>query len=138
MAYLLKETAFQFSSLQSLSCVRLFVTPWVAVFQASLSITNFRSSLRLASIESVMTSSHLSWLQFYLVLSHTNQTVKLKYKLMLEKSRMPMTNLFKLLITSIIYGFYNYRYYHFSGFNVFLLIKIQLTWTYGTLVPSTV
>ena len=49
----------QFSSVQSLSCVRLFVTPWTAACQASLSITNSRSSLRLMWIESVMPSSHL-------------------------------------------------------------------------------
>ena len=49
----------QFSSVQSLSSVRLFVTPWIAARQASLSITNSRSSLRLTSIESVMPSSHL-------------------------------------------------------------------------------
>ena len=49
----------QFSSVQSLSRVRLFVTPWIAACQASLSITNSRSSLRLTSIESVMPSSHL-------------------------------------------------------------------------------
>ena len=49
----------QFSSVQSLSCVRLFVTPWIAARQASLFITNTRSSLRLMSIESVMPSSHL-------------------------------------------------------------------------------
>ena len=49
----------QFSSVQLLSCVRLFVTPWIAARQASLSITNSRSSLRLTSIESVMPSSHL-------------------------------------------------------------------------------
>ena len=48
----------QFSSVQSLSRVRLFPTPWIAR-QASLSITNSRSSLRLKSIESVMPSSHL-------------------------------------------------------------------------------
>ena len=48
-----------FSSVQSLSCVRLFATPWIAACQASLSITNSRSSLRLTSIESVMPSSHL-------------------------------------------------------------------------------
>jgi len=47
-----------FSSVQSLSCVRLFVTPLIAAHQASLSITNSRSSLRLTSIESVMPSSH--------------------------------------------------------------------------------
>ena len=51
--------AIQFSSVQLLSCVRLFMTPWVAACQASLSITNSWSSLRVASIESVMPSSHL-------------------------------------------------------------------------------
>ena len=49
----------QFSSVQSLSRVWLFATPWTAARQASLSITNSRSSLRLTSIESVMPSSHL-------------------------------------------------------------------------------
>ena len=49
----------QFSSVQSLSRVRLFATPWIIACQASLSITNSRSSLRLTSIESVMLSSHL-------------------------------------------------------------------------------
>ena len=44
----------QFSSVQSLSHVRLFATPWIAAHQASLSITNSRSSLRLMSIESVI------------------------------------------------------------------------------------
>ena len=48
-----------FSSVQSLSCVRLFATPWITAHQASLSITNSRSSLRLTSIESVMPFSHL-------------------------------------------------------------------------------
>ena len=51
--------SIQFSSVQSLSCVRLFATPWITARQASLSITNSRSSLRLTSIESVMHSSHL-------------------------------------------------------------------------------
>ena len=45
---------------QSLSRVRLFETPWIAAPQASLSITNSWSSLRLMSIESVMPSSHLN------------------------------------------------------------------------------
>ena len=49
----------QIRSDQSLSRVRLFATPWIAARQASLSITNSRSSLRLTSIESVMPSSHL-------------------------------------------------------------------------------
>ena len=49
----------KFSSVQLLSRVRLFATPWIAARQASLSITTSRSSLRLMSIESVMPSSHL-------------------------------------------------------------------------------
>ena len=52
-------SSVQFSSVQSLSHVRLFATPWIAACQASLSITNSRSSLRLMSIESVMPSSNL-------------------------------------------------------------------------------
>ena len=49
----------QFTSLQSLSPVQLFATPWIAACQASLSITNSRSLLKLMSIESVMPSNHL-------------------------------------------------------------------------------
>ena len=49
----------QFCSVQSLSCVWLFATPWIAACQASLSITNSWSLLKLMPIESVMPSSHL-------------------------------------------------------------------------------
>ena len=49
----------QFSSVQSLSCVWLSATPWIAARQASLSITNSWSLLKLMPIESVMPSSHL-------------------------------------------------------------------------------
>ena len=49
----------QFSSVQSLSRVRLLATPWMAAHQASLSITNSRSLFKLMSIESVMPSNHL-------------------------------------------------------------------------------
>ena len=48
-----------YQSVQSLSRVRLFVTPWIAALQACLSITNSRSSLKLMSIESGMPSSYL-------------------------------------------------------------------------------
>ena len=47
-------------SVQSLSCVRLFATPWTAARQASLSIANSQSLLKLMSIESVMPSNHLT------------------------------------------------------------------------------
>ena len=50
---------FQFSSVQLLSRVQLFVTPWTAARQASLSITNSRSFPKLMSIELVMPSNHL-------------------------------------------------------------------------------
>ena len=46
-------------SFQSLCCVQLFVTPWTAARQASLSITNSWSSLKLTSVESVMPTNHL-------------------------------------------------------------------------------
>jgi len=49
----------QFSSIQSLSCVWLFATPWTAAYMASLSITNSKSLLKPMSIEWVMPSSHL-------------------------------------------------------------------------------
>ena len=52
-------SSVQFSSVQSLSRVRLFATPWIAACQASLSIINSWSSLKLMSIESVLPSSHL-------------------------------------------------------------------------------
>ena len=50
---------FQFSSVQSLSSVRLFVTTWIAACQASLSIINSRSPPKPLSVESVMPSNHL-------------------------------------------------------------------------------
>ena len=55
----INELPVPFSSVQSLSRVWFFATPWIAACQASLSITNSRSSPRLTSIESMMPSSHL-------------------------------------------------------------------------------
>ena len=52
-------SSVQFSSVQSLSRVQLFATPWIAAHQASLSITNSRSLPKLMSIEAMMPSSHL-------------------------------------------------------------------------------
>ena len=59
----------QFSSVQPLIHVRLFVTPWTAACQGSLSITNSRSLLKLMSIKSVMTSNHLILCHPFLLLS---------------------------------------------------------------------
>ena len=55
----LKGHSVQFSSVQSLSCVQLFATLWTAARQASLSITNSRSPLKLMSIDLVMPSNYL-------------------------------------------------------------------------------
>ena len=57
--FLFKNGIFFLSSVQFLSHVRLFVTPWTAAHQASLSITNSRSWLKLVSIKSVIPSNHL-------------------------------------------------------------------------------
>ena len=56
---ILYQLSYQFSSVQLLSRVQFFVTPWTAACQASLSITNSRSLPKLMSTESVMPSSHL-------------------------------------------------------------------------------
>ena len=55
-----RSSSVQFSSVSSLSHVRLFVTPWTAAHKASLSITNSWSLLNLKSITSVMPPNHLS------------------------------------------------------------------------------
>ena len=57
--YWIISIPFGFIFIQSLTCVQLFETPWIAACQASLSITNSRSSPKLMSIESVMPSNHL-------------------------------------------------------------------------------
>ena len=67
---------FKIRSDQSLSRVRLFTTPWIAACQASLSITNSRSSLKLISIESVMPSSHLILCRPLLLLSPVPPSIR--------------------------------------------------------------
>ena len=57
--YVVVSVFIQFCSVQSLSRVQLFATPWTAAHQASLSITNFQSLLKLMSIKSVMPCNHL-------------------------------------------------------------------------------
>ena len=60
ISYLKRDgLSVQFSSVQLLSRIRLFVTPWITAHQASLSISSSRSLLKLMPIESVMPSSHL-------------------------------------------------------------------------------
>ena len=66
----------QFSSVQSLSHVWLFVTPWIAARQASLSITSSWSSLKLMSIEPVMPSSHLILCHPFLLLPTISPSIR--------------------------------------------------------------
>ena len=65
-----------FRSVQSLSCVRLSVTPWIAACQASLSITNSQSLPKLMSSESVMPSSHLILCHPLLLLHPTPPSIR--------------------------------------------------------------
>ena len=66
----------RFSLVQSLSHAQLFATPWIAACQASLSITNSRSSLTLMCIESVMPSSHLILIRPLLLLSPVPPSIR--------------------------------------------------------------
>ena len=66
----------QFSSVQSLSHVQLFATPWTAEHQASLSITNSQRFLKLMSIESVMLSNHLILCHPHLLLPSTFPSIR--------------------------------------------------------------
>ena len=72
-----KSSQEKISSVQLLSCVRFFASPWIAARQASLSITNSRSLLKLMSIKSVMPSSHLILCRPLLLLSPIPPSISL-------------------------------------------------------------
>ena len=76
-------------SVQSLSRVWLFATPWIAARQASLSITNFRSSLKLTSIESVMPSSLLILCRPLLLLPPIPPSIRVFYNESTLRMRWP-------------------------------------------------
>ena len=59
MSFPTKENTLDLTTVQQLSCIRLFATPWTATLQASLSITNSLTLLKLMSIELVVPSNHL-------------------------------------------------------------------------------
>ena len=71
------QMALLASSVQSLSPVRLFATPWITACQASLSITNSQSSFKLMSIKSVMPSSHLILCRPFLLLPAIPPSIRL-------------------------------------------------------------
>ena len=78
-----------FSSVQSLSCVQLFATPWTAAHQASLSITNSRSFLKLMSIESVMLSNHFILCCPFLLLPSIFPTIRVFFNELILHIRWP-------------------------------------------------
>ena len=73
---LTRDISVQFSSVQSLSCIQLFATPWPAACQASLSIINSQSLLKLMSIALVMPSNHLILCHPLLLLSSIFPSIK--------------------------------------------------------------
>ena len=100
------------SSVQSLSRVRLFVTPWTAPHEVSLSITSSRSLLKLMSIESVMSSNHLI----------------LCRPLLLLPSIVPSIRVFSKELAFCI-RWLKYWSFNFSISSVQLLIRVQLSAT---------
>ena len=85
-----KQMRSSVQSAQSLSYVRLFVTPWIAARQAFLSITNSRSSLRLTSIESMMPSRHLILCRPLLLLPPISPSIRVFSNELALRTRWPM------------------------------------------------
>ena len=75
--YMISPEQANFSSVQSLSHVQLFVTPWTAAHQASLDITNSQGLLKLMSTESVMSSNHLILCRPLLLLHSISPSISL-------------------------------------------------------------
>ena len=90
---------FQFSSLQSLSRVRLSAIPWTEARQASLSITNPQSLLKLMSIESVMPSNHLILCRLLLLLPPIPPSIRVFSNESVLHSRWPKYWSFNLSIS---------------------------------------
>ena len=101
----------QFSSVQSLSRVQLFVTPCIAACQASLSITNSRSSLRLMSIELVMPSNHLILCRSLLLLPSIFPSIRVFYNESTLRMRWPKywTFSFNIIPSKEIPGLISFR-----------------------------
>ena len=98
---------FRFSSVQLLSCVRIFVTPWTTARQASPSITNSQKLLKLMSIELVMQSNHF-------ILCHP---------LLLSPSIFPSIRVFSTSDKPFIYIKMNTIYFHFARYLMKIFYK---------------
>ena len=89
-----------FSSVQSLSRVRLFVTPWTAAHYASLSITNFRSLPKLMFIERVMPSNHVILCYLLLLLPSIFPRIRVFSSQSVLRIRWPKYQSFSFTISS--------------------------------------
>ena len=111
----------RFSSVQLLSHVSLFVTPWAAARQASLSITNFWSLLKLMSIESVMSSNHLILCHLLLSLPSIFPSIRVFFNESVLRIRWPKYWSFSLSISP----FYEYSGLIFFRIDWFDLLAVQ-------------
>ena len=106
----------QFSSVQLLSHVWLFVTPWTAAHQASLSITNSQSLLKLMSIESVMPPNHLILCWTLLLLPSNFPSIRVFFKELVLHIRWPNNRNFSFRISpsNEYYGLICFRIHWFD------------------------
>ena len=95
--YVSFANSVQFS--QSLSCIRLFATPWTAARQASLSIPNYQSLLKPMSIESVMPSNHLILCHLLLLLPLIFPSIRVFSKESVLRIRWPKYCSFSFIIS---------------------------------------
>ena len=94
-AFFIVQLSHPYSSIQSLSCIQFFVTPWTAAHQASLSITNPWNLLKLMSIKSVMPSNH--------PILTTGKTIALTRQTFVGKV---MSLLFNMLYSRLVIAFH--------------------------------
>ena len=121
---LYKFKALHLPSVQSLSHVRLFVTPWITARQASLSITNSWSSPKLMSIESVMPSSHLILCHLLLLLIPIPPSIRLFFNESTLCMRWPRYWSFSFSISP---------FNEYSGLISFRIVWLDLLAAQGTL-----
>ena len=122
---LLKFTV-QIRSDQSLSRVQLFATPWIAARQASLSITNSRSSLRLMCIESVMPST----VQYFLIIF--TELCNCHHYLLSEDFHDPQKKVYTSQSSfSPLFGKYYFTFclYGFAYFRSFIKMESNNMWS---------
>ena len=121
----LRARKVQFSSLQLLSRVRLFATPWTAAHKASLSITNSQSLLKLMSIESVMPSNHLNLCHPLLLLPSVFPSTRVFFNESVLCIRWPMYWSF-IFWTEMNWPIYLQKYLGFVLFPSFLDIVFKI------------